>query len=230
MVRQEKEIKILKRDSETGFTLIELLVVVSIMGIMLGLVLVSFGTQRSARNLKIAQNELVTNLRKVQGYALSSRSLSSSVPAQFYIMKFDSSSPNSAQYEIQAVYDYFTASPKLQILETIKFPAGLQVAPVTIATSTTGLFLERPVLPTNINSSCVLLAFKVPFGDVYMNDGCVYSNFSSDDYQKLINFVTNSNGSSVTENSNLTIRVQDSGNGNMKTVTVRGVSGKITAQ
>jgi prepilin-type N-terminal cleavage/methylation domain-containing protein len=222
---------------QKGFTVIELLVVISIMGIMVGLLLINFGNERSARNLRIAQNELVSNIRKAQGYALSSRSLNGGMPAQFYILKFDASSlAESTEYEIQAVYDYFTATPKLEIIETVKLPGGVRIGPVTGNQSTTGLYLERPIAPTSQYPTCALIAFRLPFANVITSGSCTFANFSSnsidnDAYRKIVDFIANSSAEGeVSLDSNLTIRLIDDAGGQPRAVEIRGVSGKVTAQ
>ena len=74
-------------ESERGFTLTELLVVLAIMGVFFGLILANYAGMRGKRDIKIAQNELTTNIRKVQSYALSSRDTSVG-PVKLYVLKF----------------------------------------------------------------------------------------------------------------------------------------------
>ena len=110
------------RRLEQGFTLIELIVVVAILGIVLGLVTVNIAGQRNARNLNIAQNELISNIRKIQSYTLSARNVFGNQPASYYVMKFDLANPT--QYTIQSMYDV-TVSPKIRDIETINLPKGI---------------------------------------------------------------------------------------------------------
>ena len=86
-----------------GFTLIELMVVVSIMAILATAVIINIAGQRNNRNIIIAENELVNNIRTAQSYTLSSRVLPSGQSAQYYVLKFDFSEPS--QYILQAIYN-----------------------------------------------------------------------------------------------------------------------------
>src|SRR4051812_25570648 len=86
----------------SGFTLIELMVVVGIMGLITGIFLINFNRLQGPRNLKIAQNQLITDIRRIQSYTLSSRNVSTTgQPARYYIIKFETQSP--ASYKIQAI-------------------------------------------------------------------------------------------------------------------------------
>jgi prepilin-type N-terminal cleavage/methylation domain-containing protein len=210
---------------KAGFTIIELLVVISIMGILSGLMIVNFAGLRGARNLKIAQNQLVTGLRKIQSYTLSSRNISSNVPAQFYLIKFDRNNPR--QYIIQAIYNVTTA-PKLIDIETVKLPDGIKLA------VTDPIEIDRQPLGPSINdqkpSTCALVAFRAPFAKVIMNDGCSYANFINDDYTKIKDFVANNDSITASSDSVMTIKLYEEQKGTVRTVTVNGISGLIGFQ
>src|SRR5438105_10754499 len=117
----EKQIRLISK-RQSGFTLIELLVVIFIMGLLAGLLTLNLAGQRVARNIQIAQNQLVSNIRKIQGYTLSSRNVSQNQPAEYYVMKFDLANPY--QYTIQAIYNV-GSSPTLANVEVIKFPTDI---------------------------------------------------------------------------------------------------------
>jgi prepilin-type N-terminal cleavage/methylation domain-containing protein len=212
-------------NSKLGFTLIELLVVLAVMGILTGVMIVNIAGTRGVRDLKIAQSQLVTNLRKIQSHTLSSRNISSNIPAQFYLMKFDRNSPR--QYTIQAIYDVRTA-PKLADLETIKFPENitlLSVNPIEIDREPLGLSGndQKP-------ASCALVAFKAPFAKVIMNDGCSFANFVNDDYAKIKDFIANNDLLTASTDSIMTVKLYEPQKGTSKTVTINGVSGLISFQ
>ncbi|HYV33356.1 MAG TPA: prepilin-type N-terminal cleavage/methylation domain-containing protein [Candidatus Limnocylindria bacterium] len=223
-----------------GFTLIELLVVIAIMGLLSTLMIVNLGTQRGARNIGIAENELVSNIRKAQSNTLSSRLLPSGESAQFYILKFDLSRPT--EYKIQAMYNV-SSVPKLVDIETINLPPNIQFESVSGSTIT----INRPSIPTiqNINgpTGCALVVFAAPFAKTLLNTGCTpvalppgpYTIANTDDYQKILNFVANGDcdafnnpfGCTVSTDSTMTIVLSDREHSVSKTVTVNAITGSV---
>lgn len=175
--------------NSVGFTLMELMVVLTISVFLFTAVIVNINSQRAPRDLKIAQNEMVSNIRKAQSYSLSSRNLPSGLPAQYYLIKFDLTKPN--QYTIQAIFNV-SSSPQLQDFETIKLPTNVKISSISISQR-----LQAP--STQTPSSCALAAFAAPYGKVIFNDECnpsgtmssPYTIQSSDHYQQLVNFQTN---------------------------------------
>jgi len=203
-----------------GFTLIELIVVLAIMAIVLGIVIIDFSRQRTERDMKIAQNELVTNIRKVQSYSLFSRNVGQLEPAQFYILKFSASTPD--RYFIQAITDA-SSSPKLNFMETVMLPKNIVFA------SSNAFMIDRPLpISDPPPSSCALLAFKSPFGKAYVNDGCVQNSFlTGDDYKKIIEHISNINSQTVSTDTDLLITLAFKNGGTGKKVIVKGVVGLV---
>ncbi len=229
-----------KGPSNSGFTLIELMVVVSVMVILAAVMTINLTGQRTPRNIKIAQNELVTNIRKVQSYTLSARNLSAGQSVQYYLIKFDLSKPN--QYTIQAVFDRDIA-PKLKDVETVTFPSNIQLAgvnPISVARS-------KDPTTQNISGSgaCALVAFVAPFAKIIFNDGCspinssaspILLNLTDDYYQKIINFQTNTACAlpanppicTASTDSIMTITLTDTANSTSKTVIVNAITGSVS--
>ncbi len=209
-----------------GFTIIELLVVISIMAVMLLLFTVNLPGQRVDRNLNIAQNELVTNLRKAQSYTLSARQLPNGQYGEFFLLKFDGATAQSRQvYTLQAIYNASATPtpPGLVSVESYTLPPGVQVSstPVTIT-------MEDSTVPHVQAAGCSLLGFSAPFAQVYFNAGCVSNNFQSgDDYANILNYVVNTSGYNTTTDSYAVITLADSSGLNIRQVMVRGVSGII---
>lgn len=203
---------------QKGFTLVELLVVIAIMGLLLAALSLDFASQRAKRNLKIAQNELVTNIKKIQSYTLSSRSVGTSQPVQYYLIKFDSNAPT--QYVIQAMYDV-ESSPKLIDVETVRLPGGIKMQQVEV---------DRPAYPTSSNPVCSLLAFKTPFAKTFTTLDCNSNSWdqSTDDYQKILSFFANVPNYSASSDSNMIITLSASDGALSKTVTVYGINGIVT--
>ena len=224
------------------------MVVLVIFATITGIVLANYAGLRTARNLKIAQNELVTNLRKISSYTLSSRAINGSQAVQFYLLKLDTQAPG--KYTIEAIYDV-TTSPKLAAeIETIYLPQGIQfssIAPFVIDRPDPNIDFPNTIPPTgsldvsalngNI-SSCALVAYKLPFGNIIVNSGrdnlntsntgCTFNNFSNDDYVKIKNFVANSPTNTAVNNSVLIITLSSTDGTLTKTVTVNGLTGAIT--
>lgn len=234
--------------SGAGFTLIELMVVLVIFVLIAGVILANYAGLRTARNLKIAQNELVSNLRKIASYTLSSRAINGTQAVQYYLLKLDAQVPD--KYTIEAIYDV-TSSPKLAAnVETINLPQGIKfsaVAPFVIDRPDPNIEFPNTIPPTgskdvtaaNGNTTpCALVAYKLPFGNIIVNSGsdtlypsntgCTFNNFVNDDYAKIKNFVANSPTNTAVKNSVLIITLSSADGQLTKTVTVNGLTGSIT--
>lgn len=217
-----------KQQLNLGFTLIELLVVVAIMGSLVGFMIINLGQQRGARNLKLAQNQLVTDLRKIQSYTLSSRVLPNGQPVQYYLMRFDLSKPD--RYSIQGIYDKEnTTNGRLKDVETVYLPQEVTFDPVSPVTT------SNPALSGNLKG-CYLIAFKAPFARVIVNRGCdqiapvsdPYLIDNTDDYSKVVNFYSDT---SVTSNDSVVVlKLKEARTGTTKTITVQAVNGLVTFQ
>lgn len=153
----------MKLKQQKGFTIIELLVVIGIMGLMATLMVVQFNLTRSRRALNLAANELSTNIRKTQSYALSARDVAPSVPAKFYVLQFDFSQPS--QYTILAVDTNFNSRPTL--VENIKLDTDV------VLNSQMSL-VEQPIngfnggVGTITHPSCIQVLFGLPFARTYI--------------------------------------------------------------
>lgn len=109
---------------QSGFTIIELVVVVAIMSLMAVVVVIDFNRQRVNRNIVLAKNETVTNLRKVQGYMLSSKNIvgdnvESEVPAKYYIIEIHKNDNFFTINAVDSLYRYYPA------IETVALPTGV---------------------------------------------------------------------------------------------------------
>ncbi len=142
-----------------GFTIVELLVVLSIMGLMGTVLIVNFNSTRSRRNLTLATNELTSNIRKTQSYALSARDVSAGVPAKFYVVQFDFSVASN-QYQILAIDNNYT--PKPTLVETVNLPTDV------IFDAQDGTLTQPIGTGTPTSPSCIQIIFSLPFGKIYM--------------------------------------------------------------
>ena len=228
----------------SGFTLVELIVVVGIMVILTSVFVLNWAAQRASRDIKIAQNKLVSDIRKVQSYTLSAKTLPSGKYAQYYLLKFNLNEPS--KYVIQAISDA-NSSPQIENVETIDLPANIRLA------ETNPISISRSLNPTTQTvfslPPCALMAFAAPFGKVILNDGCSPANLSSspqglnltdDYYAKIINFQSNiacdgNNGNppnptvcTASTDSIMTISLTNKDKTVSKTVTVNGITGSVT--
>ncbi len=110
---------------QLGFTIIELMVVIGIMSLMSAVVIIDFNRQKVSRNVVLAKNETVTNLRKVQGYMLSSKNIRGDIPAKYYIVEIHK---NDSFYTINAVDSQFNYYPAI---ETVNLPTGVKFTSLT---------------------------------------------------------------------------------------------------
>lgn len=214
-----------------GFTVIELLIAITILGLLLSVVAFNFSGLSIDRNLSIAQNELITNLRKAQAYTLSSRTVAQNQSGQFFIIKIDASNPT--QYKLQALYNINATPtlPQLVDVESFNLPGGVKFgsSPVTI---------NRNVTPLIQTGACSLIAFKAPYARVYLNGfvsdasantGCTKNDLVTDDYAKLMQYVTNSDNYRTSTDSSAVIQLSDNSGQKIKKVLIRGVTGLICA-
>src|SRR5437660_331464 len=122
-----------------GFTLIELLVVISIMVILYTVLVINLAGQRQSRYIRLAQSHLVSNLRKIQAYTLSSHVLTNGQLVQYYLLKFDLTNPT--QYKLQAISN-LSSAPQIQDLETINLPPNIRLS------ATSPVSISRQLNPT----------------------------------------------------------------------------------
>jgi hypothetical protein len=105
----------------------------------------------------IAKNETVTNIRKAQGYLLSSKNITPTTAAKFYIVTFMTSNYGTS-YTIDAIdNNYQYISP----VERINLPTGVKISAVT-----TGIGSQQ------IPQSCMQIVFAAPLGEEYVVPSC----------------------------------------------------------
>jgi prepilin-type N-terminal cleavage/methylation domain-containing protein len=193
-----------KLKASLGFTLTELLVVIAIMGLFLSLVLANYAGQRGVRDLRIAQNELATNVRKVQSFSASSRDTANG-SVKYYVLKLDKASNNG--YDVQAILSNLQLEPSL---ERINLPADILIS---------NLKLEQPYGSRLQEYECVQIAFALPFNKVYIDPNCTIDLTVRDPV-----------GLTSLSNSLLRVTLYSSQANTTRQVVINGVSGAITME
>lgn len=144
--------------TQSGFTLVELLVAISIMMSAFAIVLVGLNQQRIKRSVNIAQNETVTNIRKIQSFMLSSRNIGSNNKAvKYYIIQFKKDDTNYTVRAVDSEYNYYT-------LENIKLTDGVYMQDMIMTDR------DGNVKSTSSTNQCAQVIFAAPFGKVSMHN------------------------------------------------------------
>lgn len=193
---------------QSGFTLVELLVVISILAVMSTLLVINFNATRGSRSIKIAQSQLVTNLRKTQSFILSARQVAANTPAKFYVLRLDL---NSNQYLIQSIDTSYNANLSM---ETLKLPANVTVSGITVP---------------GCSGSCAMVqvAFAAPTGKIYAYSASD-SGGSCSGVASLVAAVQNPGCFLSLSDRQVTVTLSYPGTAS-KTVTVYGLSGTVVA-
>ena len=211
------------------------------MAILSTVLVINLNEQRPKRDVQLAENYLVSNIRQIQSNTLSARTLANGDSAQYYLLKFDMSKPR--QYTIQAISNVKT-SPVLTDIQTIVLPSGVSIASVSpnypIVITRPYDSQASPVQNISGPSGCGLIAFAAPFGKVLLNSGCSIASApainNGDDYYNLNYFQRNvacqsSNnpvGCNVSTDTSMAITLADSANKFIKTITINGVTGAVS--
>lgn len=194
---------------QSGFTLIELLVVVSILALFYGLIVANFSVWRGPQSIKVAANELATNINKLHSYSLSARSINGT-PANYYIVQFNTGTANTS-YPIQAIAATTPTPTFINPVETIRFP-GLVYVKQLDYTNQAG---------TVTTPACVQVVFSLPYGRTYIDPSC---SFNSGSTSKLLGELD-----SLT-NTKLSIILGRPGIPDTKTITVDAATGRVQTQ
>lgn len=216
MYRNQNQINIPSRH-QNGFTVVELLVVFLILVSLMSAGLVSWNKQKPRRLLNLAQNELVTNLRKVQSYAVSSRNISEGNPAAFYSLSLSKLNGKQYQYAIHGIgrgheYKYFLK------LENISLPATVEITNLT-------LYKPGDIVATNVD--CVQVLVSVVYGKMYFHvpNNCNAKNWEMDAQSILQNPIALAN----LANAELTITIGNPATGMSKIIRVNGLGARVDA-
>lgn len=155
-----RNFRLAQKNKERAFTIIELLVSISILVVLVSAFLLDFGTQNDTRNLNDATNNLVSDLHKLQSYALSSRDYSPGVPASEYDAFFPALGTGGAgpNYQLNAFDNNLT--PNKMQLANVNYPVNIINSQIqlTKANNTT----------SNVTKA-MTIRFLIPYGRIYAN-------------------------------------------------------------
>ncbi|GEM_PF-1038252 len=216
MYRNQNQ-KNLVESKQSGFTIVELLVVFVILVLLMSAGLVSWNQQKPRRSLNIAQNELVTNIRKVQSYAISSRNIGENNPASYYSLSLSTSNERQFGYLVNGVgrantYDYFVG------IENISLPNTIEI---------TNINLHNPgdIVPTTLE--CVQILVSAVYGKMYFHvpNNCDNKDWEEEAQVILINPIALANLS--TGDLEITLGNQDAGLS--KIIRVNGLGARVDA-
>lgn len=194
---------------QTGFTLVELLVVISILALFYGLIVANFSVWRGPQYVKVAANELATNINKLHSYSLSARSIDGT-PANYYIVQFNTGAANTT-YPVQAISATTPNPTFVNPVETIRFPGLVYVQELDYTNQSN----------TVTKPACVQVVFALPYGRTYIDPAC---SFNAGSTSKLLGELDS------LANTKLSIILGRPGISNTKTVTVDAATGRVEIQ
>ncbi len=191
--------------NQAGFTITELMVVIVIFITLSSVVILQWNSQTPNRSLNIAQNELVTNLRKAQSYTLSSRNIATSNPAKFYLVRVATAENTYTINGVDSNYNYYPS------IETVSLPSGLDFG---------SLSLYDPANGSTTVPACALLIFSAPFGKLYLEGAATCDSSITTTLQNLATLTPKAD-------KQLTITIRHIKQGATRAVVARGLTGRI---
>lgn len=172
--------------NQKGFTLIELMVSVAIMAILLTVVIANFGAGNQKRNLNIARNVMMSDLRKSQSLAIASKDVTPGHPANSYSATFSTSTNRS--YSL--IGQDNSVPPNITTLTSPNLPAKTYVKTISIYRQD----------GTTLLANNLTIQFSVPYGRIalsfdnsngYELNDVATITLSTDDGANTVNVVAN---------------------------------------
>ncbi|QQS22788.1 prepilin-type N-terminal cleavage/methylation domain-containing protein [bacterium] len=193
-----------KTNRQKGFTVIELMVVFVIMVLLTSAGIVIWNQQKPRRTLAIAQNETITNLRKVQAYAVSSRNLPTGEAPKYYLTRFEG---GASSYTVHAIA---STSFSYYDVETINLPSGVTAGDITLRDSS----------GVETDYKCAFVISGVVFGKTYLYGSSICDSSISAVAQNFPELAPWANYS-------MDLTLSHSQDGSSKVLKVHGLSGKV---
>ncbi len=181
-----------------GFTLIELLVSIFIMLTLLGVVLANFTGLSGKRNLNVAKNNFISDIRRAQSQSLSSRDIQSGVVASTYGISFVVSAAPPSTYS--SIADDNSAVPVRYNISSQNLPGNIYIKQISITRAD-----NTVTTATNLQ-----VLFTVPYGRLLQT----YSGGAT--------------SANKDANATSTVTLSTSDNTQTITFVINGISGNIT--
>ncbi len=142
------------KSKQNGFTLIELMVTTSIMILLLSVVIANFGSLGKQRNLDLARNNTISDIRRTQSLALASKDFGPGVPAGYYGISFDTQVPTQYTFITEDSAGNRQTSPTV-----VKLPSKVNLTGIRVTKASGAV-----VTPTSVE-----ILFRVAFGRPYVS-------------------------------------------------------------
>ncbi len=139
--------------NQKGFTLIELMVTTGMMLLLLSVIIANFGSLGKTRNLNIAKNNTISDIRRVQSLALASKDVSTGIPSGYYGLRFDTQTPSLYSFISQD-----NTGLDQTIITTSKLPPNVRLTSISVLKAN-----GATVLPSAID-----IYFKTTYGRVFV--------------------------------------------------------------
>jgi prepilin-type N-terminal cleavage/methylation domain-containing protein len=160
---------------QLGFTLIELMTTIAIMVLILSLTIANIHGSDASRNVGLAQNDMISDLHKVQSYAVNSEDQTANTTAS---SAWGITVTSNDSYTIQSFDD--TVNQNMQVQSSVTFPKNVQFSSIQI---------QRPNGQGTICPTTFSVQFTVPYGRVLTtyagpscsNGGTISSTLEPDD-------------------------------------------------
>lgn len=140
------------KHNREGFTLLEMLVVVAIISLMSSLVISNYNSQKKAKEMQFAGQEIADSIRKAQNYSINIKKFENYNISGGYGTHFTDGGSSFIIFLDDSVNKNKTYGPEDYVVETVDFPPGINVE--------------------NLNGGAVGVAdlvFEPPYGKVYMS-------------------------------------------------------------
>ena len=202
------------KTKELGFTLIEMIVTIAILAVLLSLLSANFDGTADQRNLAAAKSLLISNLHKMQSYALSSRAFDSTTnpitPAGYWDFHIDLSASDGA-YQTRAFDNSEPPDGLASSVDNVLLPSNVYIKYMLITVPGLGM-------PTCVTVED--MKFTVPYNRI----------LSSGNYVQVAGHVCPISGQPGNDIPNATTAIFLSTRDNQfnTIITVNGITGNIT--
>jgi prepilin-type N-terminal cleavage/methylation domain-containing protein len=192
----------LKIQSQSGFTLIELITTIGIMALILSLTIANIHGSDASRNVSLAQSNLISDLHKIQAYAVNSEDYSANVTPS---SAWGIATTSSTAYTIQSFDN--TINQNVQLVSTVQLPTNVQFSSIQI---------QRPNGGGTVCPTSFAVQFTVPYGRVLTS----YSGPSCSNNSNIVS-------GTLEPNDIITVVISSTTGSASQNVVINGISGNV---